>query len=69
MEYRGVRYEIKRGLGRGEWVWSVYTPEKIGNVSGDWTYATIRARRVIDGWRQREARPGREASRSGQIST
>ena len=28
MEHRGVRYDIRRGLGRDEWVWSVYTPEE-----------------------------------------
>ena len=26
MEHRGVRYELRRGLGNDEWVWTVYTP-------------------------------------------
>jgi hypothetical protein len=49
MEYRGFRYEIRRALGRDQWVWTVYTPEpKSGKVVGDRTYATLRAKRVID---------------------
>jgi hypothetical protein len=41
MEYRGVRYELRRALGQNEWVWTVYTPEpKNGQVAGDRTYAT-----------------------------
>ena len=49
MEYRGFRYEIRRAVGRDQWVWTVYIPEpKSGKVVGDRTYATLRAKRVID---------------------
>jgi len=58
MEYRGVRYELRRALGQNEWVWTVYTPEpKNGQVAGDRTYATLRAKRVIDTWCLREQAP------------
>ena len=49
MEYRGFRYEIRRALGRDQWVWTVYIPRtQEREVVGDRTYAMLRAKRVID---------------------
>ena len=51
MEYRGFRYELRRALGNGEWVWTVYTPAPThGQVSGDRYFAMQRAMSVIDRW-------------------
>jgi hypothetical protein len=51
MEHRGVRYELRRALGKDEWVWTVYTPaRKQGNVTGDRYFAVQRAISVINRW-------------------
>lgn len=58
MEYRGLRYEIRRTIGKDTWLWTVYTPEeKSGTVTGDRTYATLRAKRMIDIWCLRNCAP------------
>jgi hypothetical protein len=59
MEHRGVRYELRRALGNGEWVWTVYTPAlKQGQVSGDRHFAMQRAMSVIDRWCARNSEGG-----------
>jgi hypothetical protein len=69
MEYRGFRYEIRRALGRDQWVWTVYIPEpKTGKVVGDRTYATLRAKRVIDTLCRADCAQERRGRRAANVS-
>jgi hypothetical protein len=47
MEHRGIEYQIKIGITKHEWAWSIRTsPPKQGKVSGsrdDAVYAAVRA--------------------------
>jgi hypothetical protein len=68
MEYRGFRYEIRRALGRNQWVWTVSIPEpKSGKVVGDRTYATLRAKRVIDILCRADSAPERRGRRAENV--
>jgi hypothetical protein len=51
VDHRGIRYEIKRAIGKNEWVWIIYTPTpKQGNITGPWDGAVYAAVRAIDRW-------------------
>jgi hypothetical protein len=56
MEYRGIRYDIKKGIERDEWVWVVHTPKpREGRVSGSRDEAVLGATRSIRGWCDRHS--------------
>jgi hypothetical protein len=51
MEHRGIRYEVKKGIGKNEWVWLIHTPKlKQGKIAGDRDRAVYAAMRAIDHW-------------------
>jgi hypothetical protein len=59
MEYRGVQYDIKKGIERDEWVWVVHTPNNKplgGRISGLRDEAVSAAIRSIDAWCKRQTR-------------
>jgi hypothetical protein len=59
MEHRGIRYEVKKGIGKNEWVWLIHTPKlKQGKIAGDrdravdtLAIANRRYHKVLVGWR------------------
>lgn len=49
MEYRGIKYQIKRAPGANEWVWVVdLTRPRQGAIKGPRDRAIAAAERVID---------------------
>jgi hypothetical protein len=54
MEYRGIQYDIKKGIERDEWAWVVHTPKPMeGRISGSRDEAVSAAIRSIQGWCKR----------------
>jgi hypothetical protein len=54
VEHQGIEYEIKRGIGRAEWVWIVHTsPSREGKVHGTRERAIYAAVQAIERWRHR----------------
>jgi hypothetical protein len=54
MQYRGIRYDIKKGIGRDEWAWVIHTPKrKEGRTNGSRDEAVSDAIRFIEGWCKR----------------
>jgi hypothetical protein len=59
MEYWGIRYEIKKGIERAEWVWVIHTDKpREGKVTGSRDEAVSAAIRSIQGWRKRHPANG-----------
>ena len=51
MEHRGIEYQIKIGITKHEWAWSIRTsPPKQGKVSGSRDDAVYAAVRAIEQW-------------------
>jgi hypothetical protein len=51
MEYRGIQFDIKMGMGRHECVWTVHTPTpKQGKISGTRDKAVRAAKKAIQQW-------------------
>ena len=63
MEHRCVRYEIKRAIGKNQWVWIVHSSPRPrqGSIEGTRQAAVLAAERTINIWWQR--RHGRDAVR------
>lgn len=52
MQYEGVEFEVRNGLGQHRWVWTVHTPSpKRGVVLGKRERAIRAAERAITQWR------------------
>ena len=51
MEHRAIEYQIKIGITKHEWAWSIRTsPPKQGKVSGSRDDAVYAAVRAIEQW-------------------
>jgi hypothetical protein len=51
MQYRGISFDIKVSIERGEWVWVVHTPKpRQGKCEGTREHALLVAKRAIDAW-------------------
>jgi hypothetical protein len=51
VQYRGIPFDIKASIARGEWGWVIRTPKpRHGKCSGTRQYALLIARRAIDAW-------------------
>ena len=51
MEHRRIEYQIKIGINKHEWAWSIRTsPPKQGKVSGSRDDAVYAAVRAIEQW-------------------
>jgi len=68
MEHRGVRYEIKRAIGKNQWVWIVHSSPRPrqGSIEGTRQAAILAAERTINIWWQR--RHGRDAVRVAEFN-
>ena len=54
MQYRGIKYDIKKGIKRDEWTWVIHTPKpREGRISGSRDEAVSAAIRFIQGWCKR----------------
>ena len=57
MQYRGITFDIKVSIERGEWVWVIHTPKpRRGTCSGTREHAFLIAKRAIDAWCLRNPR-------------
>ena len=52
MEHRGIQYELKKGIGKDEWVWTIHPPRtsRQGTITGSRDRAVLAAIRAIDQW-------------------
>jgi hypothetical protein len=51
MEYRGITFDIKISIERGEWVWVIHTPKpRQGKSIGSRSFAVRLAMKAIDAW-------------------
>jgi hypothetical protein len=59
MEYRGVRYAIRIGIARGQWLVAIYLADKElkeTTVVGTRRDAEIAGNRIIDAWMKKRFR-------------
>jgi hypothetical protein len=53
MQYRGIAFDIKVSIERGEWVWVVHTPKpRQGKLNGPRENAVRHAMTAMDAWCQ-----------------
>jgi hypothetical protein len=51
MQFRGIDFDIKAGIGKGQWIWVIHIPTpRQGRVTGPRERALIAAKRAIDEW-------------------
>jgi hypothetical protein len=51
MQYRGITFDIKVSIERGEWVWVVHTPKpRQGKCAGGRERSVALAKAAIDNW-------------------
>jgi hypothetical protein len=51
MQYRGIEYDIRVGIGRNEWVWVIHTRKpRQGKSIGSRNTAVFHAEKAIDTW-------------------
>jgi hypothetical protein len=62
MEFRGIRYTIRTGIERGQWIAVIHPGVEVAGkrvISGTREHAELYARRMIDSWLKSKGRPSR----------